>query len=598
MVASNLALTFGIPLVFTGHSLGRSKLDRLLNDGMKREEILRQYKIDTRIKAEEDTLEKADLVVTSTRQEMETQYGMYEKRTIPKYQVIPPGIDIDKFYPYYHDIVQDQKSEIIMQAQISIQDELNRFFMNFEKPLVLSLCRPDKRKNLSGLIQAFGEDMELRAMANLAVFAGIRKDIAGMEENERDVLTEMLLLMDKYDLYGKMAIPKKHNFEFEVPELYRIAAGKRGVFVNPALTEPFGLTLIEASASGLPIVATDDGGPRDIVDNLKNGILVNVADSKSIAAAIKNIIINEDLWKKYSNNGVVNVRKYYTWDAHVDSYVREIRKLVKAVGDTDYAASVPRLPVGKRLAKLQYFIITDIDHTLIGDENESLPELIELIEKERDVIGFAVATGRTLEMAVEHLEKFNVPAPDLIISSVGTEIYYGRERLYDRGWDTHLSSSWNENRVREILSQFEYLTFQPEKTQRKFKVSCFMEPEKDRITEIHSALNAAKLRYTLIYSNDRFLDVLPHRASKGKAVRYFSYKWEFALDNLIIFGDSGNDEEMLRGDTLGVVVGNYKSELERLRGLRNIYFAKASCAGGMLEGLAHYGFLAKARGGE
>ncbi|PKL71770.1 MAG: hypothetical protein CVV29_08885 [Methanobacteriales archaeon HGW-Methanobacteriales-2] len=64
MVASNLALTFGIPLVFTGHSLGRSKLDRLLNDGMKREEILRQYKIDMRIKAEEDTLAKADLVVT------------------------------------------------------------------------------------------------------------------------------------------------------------------------------------------------------------------------------------------------------------------------------------------------------------------------------------------------------------------------------------------------------------------------------------------------------------------------------------------------------------------------------------------------------
>ena len=41
---------------------------------------------------------------------------------------------------------------------------------------------------------------------------------------------------------------------------YRIAALTRGVFVNPALTEPFGLTLIEAAASGLPIVATEDGG--------------------------------------------------------------------------------------------------------------------------------------------------------------------------------------------------------------------------------------------------------------------------------------------------------------------------------------------------
>ena len=87
----------------------------------------------------------------------------------------------------------------------------------------------------------------------------------------------MLLAMDKYDLYGKMAIPKKHDFEYEVPALYRIAAERRGVFVNPALTEPFGLTLLEASATGLPIVATDDGGPNDIVHNCKNGILVDVA---------------------------------------------------------------------------------------------------------------------------------------------------------------------------------------------------------------------------------------------------------------------------------------------------------------------------------
>ena len=89
------------------------------------------------------------------------------------------------------------------------------------------------------------------------------------------VLTEIFLLMDKYDLYGKIAIPKKHDFEHEVPGLYRIAAEKKGIFVNSALTEPFGLTLIEAAASGLPIVATEDGGPQDIIANCKNGELVD-----------------------------------------------------------------------------------------------------------------------------------------------------------------------------------------------------------------------------------------------------------------------------------------------------------------------------------
>ena len=58
------------------------------------------------------------------------------------------------------------------------------------------------------------------------------------------------------------------------------------MFVNPALTEPFGLTLIEAAASGLPFVATEDGGPRDIVANCKSGVLVDPLDSQALAEAL------------------------------------------------------------------------------------------------------------------------------------------------------------------------------------------------------------------------------------------------------------------------------------------------------------------------
>ncbi|MGW8187876.1 MAG: glycosyltransferase, partial [Desulfobacterales bacterium] len=290
-VAMQLSSFFGIPFVYTGHSLGRSKKQKLLDEGMTERDIVRKYKIDQRIKAEEDVLKRADLIVTSTHQEIEEQYGMYRHREAPQFIVIPPGLDIDKFYPFYHDLLpESEKSEEGMYARASVLHELNRFFMHPDRPLILALCRPDKRKNISGLIEAYGLDLELQAMANLAVFAGLRKDIEQMEENERDVLTNMLLLMDKFDLYGKMAIPKKHDFEYEVPELYRIAAERRGVFVNAALTEPFGLTLLEASAAGLPVVATHDGGPKDIIDNCQNGLLVDPTDTKAIAAAVKKII--------------------------------------------------------------------------------------------------------------------------------------------------------------------------------------------------------------------------------------------------------------------------------------------------------------------
>jgi hypothetical protein len=56
-------------------------------------------------------------------------------------------------------------------------------------------------------------------------------------------------------------------------------------------------------------------------------------------------------------------------------------------------------------------------------------------------------------------------------------------------------------------------------------------------------------------------------------------------------GASGSDEEMLTGETMGVVVANHSPELERLRGRDRIHFARASYAAGILEGMAHYGFL-------
>ncbi len=147
-----------------------------------------------------------------------------------------------------------------------------------------------------------------------------------MEDNEKDVLTEMLLLMDKYDLYGKMAIPKKHDFTYEVPELYRIAAEKKGVFAILSLTEPFGLPLIEASACGLPIVATNDGGPRDIIKNCKNGMIVEPTDTEAICKAIKSIIIDKEKWKKFSLQGIKGINKYYQWKAHTKKYLKKNTK--------------------------------------------------------------------------------------------------------------------------------------------------------------------------------------------------------------------------------------------------------------------------------
>jgi sucrose-phosphate synthase len=591
-VASQLSEIFGVAFIYTGHSLGRSKLSRLLNEGMAEKEIIKKYKIDHRIEVEEDVLKKANLIVVSTSQEIEGQYGQYLNKHLAKYKVLPPGLDINKFYPYYHDAISEsEKSEAEKYAQASILEELHRFFKYPDKPLILSLCRPDKRKNIAGLIKAFGEDLELQSMSNLAVFAGIRKDINEMEDNERDVLTEMLLLMDKYDLYGKMAIPKKHDFEYEVPELYRIAADKRGVFVNSALTEPFGITLIEAAACGLPIIAPKDGGPLDIIKNCQCGVLVDTTNANEIATAAKHIMSNHEKWKDFSKNGILSIRKYYTWESHASAYMNEIENLFEKVEASQMQVAIPSDPIGRRLAKLNYFLISDIDNTLIGDENPQLEELLQQLRRHKDQIGFGIATGRTVESAQRQLKKFSVKAPDVIISSVGAEIYYGPEIQYDRGWDTHISAEWDRDKILSLLKKLRFLTYQEESTQRRFKISYYMRPLKNRLVTIHKLLSSNKCRYNLIYSHDKYLDILPYRASKGKALRYISYKWEIPLSNFLVCGDSGNDEEMLRGEPKAIVVGNYSSELEKLKKLRNIYFAKQNYAGGILEGIHHFKFL-------
>ena len=110
------------------------------------------------------------------------------------------------------------------------------------------------------------------------------------------------------------------------------------------------------------------------------------------------------------------------------------------------------------------------------------------------------------------------------------------------------------------------------------------------VAKIRTLLREQNLSAHLIYSRQTYLDVLPLRASKGRAIRYLAYKWGLPLRAFLVAGDSGNDHEMLVGDTLGVIVANHSSELASLKGNEQIYFARSAYADGIAEGMAHYEF--------
>lgn len=587
-VAMQLSSTHGATLVHTGHSLGKNKEAKLLQSGMTEAQIEKRYSMRQRLRVEEEILREADLIVTSSGQEIERQYGLYENKDTAHFEVIPPGIDMERFYPYnapprHSDLTKQSK-----RAHLSLMHEMGRFLDDVDKPFILSVCRPDKRKNLDGLITAYGEDKQLQKRANLVIFAGIRKNIEEMAENERDVLTQILLLMDKYDLYGKMAIPKHHDPTVEVPELYRIAAFQRGVFINPSLIEPFGLTLIEASACGVPVVATDEGGPVEILENLKNGYLVNVKDTKNISSKLSDLLENKSDWREFSKAGIKRSREFYSWSAHAQTYLEHICELQKEAR-TESQQREDKSNLSTRMTSFEGFVIVDIDNTLIGDD-EALEEFCRFIAPHRKRIGFGVATGRTLESTQKILRDSHVLQPDVIICSVGSEIYYGDELLAENGWSSRIAYQWKREEIESVLADVKGLSLQSSDAQRSYKLSFTVE-RPQAVKKVHEKLRKAKLKCKVIFSHEKYLDILPFRASKGKAVRYLSYKWHLPLSEIIVCGDSGNDEEMLVGDTLGVVVANYSPELEGLKGKKNIFFSSKSYAAGIIEGIEHYGFF-------
>lgn len=240
---------------------------------------------------------------------------------------------------------------------------------------------------------------------------------------------------------------------------------------------------------------------------------------------------------------------------------------------------------------VQKLVITDVDNTLLGDK-EGLRVLLKALGKHEKWIGLGIATGRRLDSAVSILKKWRAPAPDIWITAVGSEIHYGESRSMDKVWRNHINHRWEPDKIRKVLKKTKGLSMQPKSEQRDHKISYFVDSEKaPGRREIVRLMREHKLAVQVIYSHDMFLDILPLRASKGHAVRYLAMKWGLELDNILVAGDSGNDEEMLLTKTKGVVVGNHSDELAHLKGRDNIYFAKQQYALGILEGIEYYDFM-------
>jgi glycosyltransferase involved in cell wall biosynthesis len=96
----------------------------------------------------------------------------------------------------------------------------------------------------------------------------------------------------------------------ELPAVYRSAA----VLVNPSLSESFGMSLVEAMACGVPVVATRVGGMPEIVDDGRTGRLVPPGDPAALADALDALLADEPARRALGQAGLRRARERFAWD--------------------------------------------------------------------------------------------------------------------------------------------------------------------------------------------------------------------------------------------------------------------------------------------
>jgi sucrose-phosphate synthase len=237
-------------------------------------------------------------------------------------------------------------------------------------------------------------------------------------------------------------------------------------------------------------------------------------------------------------------------------------------------------------------IFTDLDQNLIGNP-AALRRFVEVMRENRKCVTFGIATGRRIDSALALIKKQGIPAPDVLISSLGTRIHYGQALTEDDYWANHIDHHWNPQQVRRALAELPGLKPQPKNQQTSFKLSYYYDPQKaPPPDEIIKMIRQHELTANVVNSFGQFLDIVPARASKGQALRYVSQRLDIPLEHILTVGGSGADEDMMRGNTLAVVVANrHHKELSQLVDQERIYFAAQPFALGIMEAIDHYDFF-------
>ncbi|MEG3876116.1 sucrose synthase [Microcoleus sp. herbarium7] len=321
----------------------------------------------------------ANCIVSSTYQEIVGkpdsvgQYESYDCFTMPdlyhvvngielfspKFNVVPPGVNESVYFPYtrIEDRVQGDRDRL-NELLFTLEDP-EQVFGTLDDPQkrpLFSMARLDRIKNLAGLAELFGKSKELQEKCNLILVAGKLRVEETEDYEEAEEIKKLYAIIDQYNLHGKIRWLGVRLSKSLSGEIYRVIADGQGIFVQPALFEAFGLTILEAMITGIPTFGTQFGGPLEIIQDGVNGFYINPTNHQETAQKILDFFSkcehNPNYWYEISTRGIDRVYSTYTWKIHTT----RLLTLARTYGFWNYSSQENREDMLRYIEALFYLI--------------------------------------------------------------------------------------------------------------------------------------------------------------------------------------------------------------------------------------------------
>jgi sucrose synthase len=376
LVAFLLARRMKITQCNIAHALEKSKY---LFSNLYWQDLDDKYHFSLQFTADLIAMNAANFIISSTYQEIvgtPDSIGQYESYKCfsmpelyhvvngielfsPKFNVVPPGVNENAYFPYTRteDRVESDRDRIA-EMLFTLEDP-SQIFGKLDDPNkrpIFSMARLDRIKNLTGLAECFGRSKDLQEHCNLILVAGKLRVEESDDNEERDEIVKLYHIIDEYNLHGKIRWLGVRLSKTDSGEIYRVIADHQGIFVQPALFEAFGLTILEAMISGLPTFATQFGGPLEIIQDKINGFYINPTDLEETAQKILEFVIkcqqNPQYWETVSQQAINRVFSTYTWKIHTT----KLLSLARIYGFWNFISKENREDLLRYLEALFYLI--------------------------------------------------------------------------------------------------------------------------------------------------------------------------------------------------------------------------------------------------